>query len=66
VALWLVLAIVAVFAMRRTIFGRTLYIISNNQVASFLSGIRVKRTLIVAFIVSSVCNAIAGNAFPKL
>ena len=63
VVLWLLLAVVVIFVMKRTIVGRTFYTTGNNQVVSFLSGIHVERTLITAFVVSSVCNAIAAMLF---
>ena len=63
VLLWLLLGVAVIFMMKRTIVGRTLYTTGNNQGVSFLSGIRIERTLIMAFVISSVCNAIAGMLF---
>ena len=60
ILLWLILAIVVVFILARTFFGRSLYATGNNQIATFLSGIRVERTLIMAFVISGVCNALGG------
>jgi ribose transport system permease protein len=60
VILWLVLGAVAIFILGRTPFGRSIYSTGNNQAATFLSGIRVEKSLILAFVASSVCNAIGG------
>lgn len=60
VILWGVLAAITIFVLRRTVFGRSLYAGGNNQVAAYLSGIRMQRSLILAFVISSVCCGLGG------
>jgi ribose transport system permease protein len=60
VLVWLILGALSIFILGRTPFGRRLYATGNNQAATFLSGIRVEKGLVLAFVCSSVCNAIAG------
>ena len=63
VLLWLGLGMLTIFVLVRTYFGRTLYTTGNSQTVSFLSGIRTQRTLVLAFVVSGMCNAMAGILF---
>ncbi len=60
VLLWLGLAAILIFVLLRTIFGRSVYAVGNNVVATYLSGIPIRRTLILAFVVSGVANALGG------
>jgi ribose transport system permease protein len=60
-----VIVMVAVFAIalylqQKTFFGRDVYAIGGNLVAARLSGIRVKRTIIVVYAFAGACAAVAG------
>jgi len=46
--------------MKRTVFGRQLLAVGDNERASFLSGVPVRRTLIGVYVVSGVLAAWAG------
>ncbi|MBW8487525.1 ABC transporter permease [Actinomadura parmotrematis] len=48
------------FAMRRTTFGRRLVAIGGNRRAGELSGLPVKRVLVLVYVVSGVLAALAG------
>lgn len=52
IAFWLVL--------RYTVFGRSLYAIGASPSAARLAGIRVKRVIFTAFLLSALCVALAG------
>jgi ribose transport system permease protein len=52
VLLWAVVSIFVIFLLRRTTFGRDLYAIGNNVRAAYLSGVSVRRVLIVAYTLS--------------
>lgn len=54
------LAALILFVLRRTGFGRLLYAIGDNPVASRLSGARSWQVLIVLYMLSAVIAAIAG------
>jgi ribose transport system permease protein len=60
IIVWLLLGAVAIFILGRTPFGRSIYATGNNQAATFLSGIRVEKGLILAFVASGVANALGG------
>ena len=58
--LFLVIALVVAFGLGRTVFGRTIYAVGANETAARLVGIRTKRTLFLAFIISGLCMAVTG------
>lgn len=56
----LVFALVAYYLFHRTNFGRQLLAIGDNSLAARLSGVKVKRVRIIAFVLSAVFAVIAG------
>jgi ribose transport system permease protein len=59
---WFLAAFVvfATLLLSRTTFGRRLYAVGSNPVSARYSGVPVGRTVIGAYVVSSVCSAIVG------
>jgi ribose transport system permease protein len=56
-----VACVVAFWAvLRYTVYGRSLYAIGANPTAARLAGIRTKRVIFIAFMLSAVCVALAG------
>ncbi len=53
-------AVVSAFILRMTVFGRSLFAIGANRTAARLAGIRVNRTIFIAFVLSGFAVAIAG------
>lgn len=58
---WLTVSAGMVFLLRRTVFGRYLYAIGNNERAVFLAGARVGRVVIGAFVLAGTLSALAGQ-----
>lgn len=60
--IWCMLAIVIIFhlLLGNTVFFRRYYYIGNNEKAAELTGIRVKRMKIYAFMLSALLSGIAG------
>jgi ribose transport system permease protein len=58
--LWAPIAIVIIFILRRTGYGRLLYAIGDNSEACNLAGIRVWRILVVNYVTCSLLAAAAG------
>jgi ribose/xylose/arabinose/galactoside ABC-type transport system permease subunit len=56
----LIPTLLVAFIVRRTIFGRRVLAIGDNVRASYLSGVPVKRTLILVYVISGVLAAWAG------
>jgi ribose/xylose/arabinose/galactoside ABC-type transport system permease subunit len=56
----LVLYLVAAILMGKTIFGRYVYAIGNNQRAAWLSGSPVIKTKVLVYILSGFCAGIGG------
>jgi D-xylose transport system permease protein len=60
VALLILLVVIFTWVMSRTTFGRAIYAIGGNTEAASLSGIQVKRHLLLAFVIMSGLSALAG------
>jgi ribose/xylose/arabinose/galactoside ABC-type transport system permease subunit len=60
VVVFIVLALVFEFFLRRTIFGRTLYVIGLNEKAGRLSGLSIRASKIIAFALCGGTAALAG------
>ena len=57
---WVPVAIVIIFVLRRTGYGRLLYAIGDNSEACTLAGIRVWRILLINYVTCSLLAAAAG------
>jgi erythritol transport system permease protein len=55
-----VFALVAAYVSARTPFGRHVYAVGGNERAAALSGVRVGRVKIVAYMISGFCAAFGG------
>jgi ribose transport system permease protein len=58
--LWLALGLAAAFLLSRTTYGRRLYAIGTSSTVAELSGVDVRRTTIVAYVISAVTAVVAG------
>lgn len=57
---WLAVSIVIAVMLKRTAFGRQIYVTGNREMAAYLSGVRTRRVILGSFVVSGVCAAMAG------
>ncbi|MBA3872554.1 MAG: ABC transporter permease [Anaerolineae bacterium] len=53
-------ALAGQFLLRRTVFGRQVYAIGTNRKAAEISGIPTKRVIILVYMFSGICAAIAA------
>jgi len=60
VILWLVFSFLAMWFLRKTRFGRSIYYVGSNRVAAYYSGINVGKVVISCFMISGLTSAIAG------
>ena len=60
VVLLVVLALVLEFVLRRTTFGRSLYVIGLNETAGRLSGLPIRRMKLITFVLCGGTAALAG------
>jgi ribose transport system permease protein len=60
------LALIVGFTLRRTGFGRNLYAIGDNERAARLAGVRVWQVLIVLYVVSAIIAGIGGLVYVGL
>lgn len=52
--------VLAVLVLGNTAFGRAVYAVGNGQRAAELAGVRVGRTIVLAYMLSGLCSAIAA------
>lgn len=57
---WIIFTGLGIILLRRTVFGRYLFAVGGNEVASRLSGVRTDRVVITAYVISGVLAAVAG------
>ena len=60
VLILLVLSVIAVLVLRYTVYGRSLYTIGGNPQAARLSGIPVKRYLVIVFVISGLSAGVGA------
>lgn len=58
--LWVLLSLLLWFLLTSTPFGRRYYAVGSNRQAAYLSGLRVDRTVIVAYLLCSLLATLAG------
>ncbi|GMA60737.1 ABC transporter permease [Alicyclobacillus fastidiosus] len=63
VLIGLVLVVIFEVVMRKTLFGRGLYMIGGNRETAWLSGQHVNKSLILGFVISGFTSALAGALF---
>ena len=60
VVVWFIISIICYLILHKSELGRKIYAIGNNEICSYLSGIKTNRVIIKAFILSGTMNALAG------
>ena len=60
VVVWAVVAVLVVYMLRFSGFGRNLYALGDNAVASRLSGLRSWRVLVVVYTIAGLFGGVAG------
>ena len=58
--IFIIVAIILSIVLKRTVYGRRLFYIGNNEHAALVSGIPTKLTILTAYIISGMCAGIAG------
>ena len=66
VLVFVVVIIVCFIVMRRTQYGRAMYMVGGNPVASYLAGLKVKNYLFIAFVLSGLSAGVAGVILTSL
>lgn len=57
---WVGITFLGIYLLKRTKFGRHIYAVGGNPKAAFLSGVKVKKTLILSFVTCSLFATIGG------
>jgi ribose transport system permease protein len=63
VVVWIVVSIAAIVLQRTTRVGKEIYTTGSNAIAARLAGVRVTRTVCVAFVVSAIFAGVVGIFF---
>ena len=57
---WAIFSAALIFLLRRTVYGKRLYAIGNNPRAAFLSGVPVRRVLVLTYTLCGLCAGLGG------
>jgi ribose/xylose/arabinose/galactoside ABC-type transport system permease subunit len=60
VIIFIITAVVGYFVLNHTVFGRCVYSVGSNPLSAWLSGINVKRVLLIVYIISGLLAGLAG------
>jgi ribose transport system permease protein len=60
VLLWLALGAAAAFVLSRTTYGRRLYAVGTSATVAELSGVDVRRTTAISYVISALAGVVAG------
>jgi ribose transport system permease protein len=58
--LWALVSLMQYLILSRSSLGRKTYAVGNNEIATYLSGIKTSRVLVLVFVLNGALNAIAG------
>lgn len=58
--LWVCLGLFMIFLLAKTVFGRNVYAVGENQLAALYSGVPVAKTLLAVYAVSGILAAVTG------
>ena len=57
---WLGAAVVVAYLLYRTVLGRRIYAVGSNPAASYSSGLPVRRTLVIVYVLAGLLAGLAG------
>jgi ribose transport system permease protein len=58
--IWLLVAVAGTVLLSGSTLGRKLYALGTNRTAAYLAGIHIERVLVVPYVISAICAAVAG------
>lgn len=58
--LWLIIAVVVTYLLRRTVFGWRVFAVGTNRLTSELSAVPVRRTVIISYVLASLFAGLGG------
>ena len=63
VYIFVIVGVIAIFFLAKTATGRSIFAVGSKVTSARLSGVKVERTLIIAYTLSSLCVALAGVVY---
>ena len=58
--LWIIIIIIATVVLKKTAFGRQLYVIGNNETVALFSGTNIRLTKLIAYCLSGFSGGLGG------
>ncbi len=60
VIIWIIIAVISIIVLHRSTLGRKIYAVGNNEIATYLSGVKTNFVLISVFVIAGVMYSLAG------
>ena len=60
IVLWILLSIIAIVVLRKTVFGRSVYVIGANPLAARYSGVNTKLVTMAVYTIAALMSSVTG------
>ena len=60
IVIWFVLSVITIIVLRKTIFGRSIYVIGTNELAAHYSGINIRLMIMAVYIAAALMSSFTG------
>lgn len=57
---WVIVSLIVIFILRRTVFGRNVYMVGTSEVTAYLSRLPSRSVILASFVFAGLCSAFAG------
>lgn len=57
---WILVSLIVLFLLRRTVFGRNVYMVGTSEITAYLTRLPSRRVLVLSFVFAGLCSAFAG------
>ncbi len=57
---WVIVSLIVIFVLRRTVFGRNVYMVGTSEVTAYLSRLPSRSVILASFVFAGLCSAFAG------
>lgn len=57
---WILVSLIVLFLLRRTVFGRNVYMVGTSEITAYLTRLPSRRVLVFSFVFAGLCSAFAG------
>lgn len=57
---WAAVSLLVLFLLRKTIFGRNIYMVGTSEVTAYLTRLPARGVIVASFVIAGLCSAFAG------